>query len=402
MRVHIASRATLLYALGLTPTPPMGPRFIAVPETLHPSRRDVALMLLFLVPSLAQVLLVPIAPRPVGVLVALMSVVPLAWRRTAPAAAAVVGSAAFMIPTDDGYLALGYVVAVILFFSVGAYVVKLRDVLLVTAWAVAASVETVVWTHDAIGVLGSLLVVLGPVAAGRIVAGQRAQTHRLQALTDQLAVEQARAEHAAVAEERARIARELHDVVGHEMTMIAIQSEAAASALRTAPERAAQPVEAIRETAHRATAEMRAILKVLGTDQVDSGSSVPGPADLEALVERARLLGVDGSLSVSGRPWSDAPNTWLALVRIVQESLTNAGRHAPGCPVTVTIAWEETQVCLEVCNPLGSASGSDGSGLGVPGMAQRTRLLGGRFEAGPDGDAFRVTATLPRPLGALS
>jgi len=338
-------------------------------------------MLLFLVPALAQVLLVPIAARPVGVLVALLSVVPLAWRRTAPASAGVVGSAAFMIPTHDGYLVLGYVVAVILFFSVGAYVAKLRDVLLVTAWAVAASVETILWTHDAVGVLGSLLVVLGPVVAGRIVAVQRAQTQRLRWLTEELAEERARAEQSAVAEERARIARELHDVVGHEMTMIAIQSEAAASALRTAPERARQPVEVIRTTAHRATAEMRAILGVLGTEQVDSGSAVPGPTDLEAIVERARLLGVDGSLSVSGRPWSDAPNIWLALVRIVQESLTNAGRHAPGSPVTVTIAWEESRVCLEVCNPLGSTSDGAGSGLGVAGMGQRTRLLGGRFEA---------------------
>src|SRR3954471_2273200 len=127
-------------------------------------------MLLFLVPSLAQVLLVPIAPRPVGVVVALMSVVPLAWRRTAPAAAAVVGSAAFLIPTHDGFLVLGYVVAAILFFSVGAYLDRLRDVLLVTAWAVACSVETIVWVDKPVEVLGSLLVVFGPVVAGRIVA----------------------------------------------------------------------------------------------------------------------------------------------------------------------------------------------------------------------------------------
>jgi len=359
-------------------------------------------MLLFLVPTLAQVLLVPIAPRPVGVLVALVSVVPLAWRRTAPAWAAVVGSAAFMIPTHDGYLVLGYVVAAILFFSVGAYVERLRDVLLVTTWAVATSAETILWSHDAVGVLGSLLVVLGPVVAGRIVAVQRTQTQRLQRLTEELAVERARAEQTAVAEERARIARELHDVVGHEMTMIAIQSEAAASALRTAPERAAQPVEAIRETAHRATAEMRAILGVLGTDEVESGSAVPGPVELEALVERARLLGVDCSLSVHGQAWTDAPNTWLALVRIVRESLTNAGRHAPGCPVTVDLSWEDDHVRLEVRNRLGTSSNGGGSGLGVAGMEQRTRLLGGRFEAGPDAHVFRVVATLPRPLGAGS
>jgi signal transduction histidine kinase len=365
-------------------------------------------MLLFLVPSLAQVLLVPIAPRPTGVLVALLSVVPLAWRRTAPAAAAAVGTAAFLVPTHDGFLVLGYVVAAILFFSVGAYVERLRVVVLVTAWALAASAETLLWVDRPVEVLGSLLVVFGPVVAGRIVAAQRAQTRQLQRLTEELAVERARAEQSAIAEERARIARELHDVVGHEMTMIAIQSEAAAAALRTAPSRAAVPVEAIRETAHRATAEMRAILGVLGTEEVEPGSAVPGPAELEQLVERSRLLGVDCTLSVRGRPWADAPNTWLALVRIVRESLTNAGRHAPGAPVVLDVAWDENQVCVEVRNRQvatshgrdGGAGSGLGSGLGVAGMAERTRLLGGRFEAAPEGDWFRVRAALPRPLGA--
>src|SRR3954447_290946 len=359
-------------------------------------------MLLFLVPSLAQVLLAPIAPRSVGVVVALMSVVPLAWRRTAPAAAAVVGSAAFLVPTHDGFLVLGYVVAVILFFSVGAYLDRFRDVLLVTAWAVACSVETIVWVDKPVEVLGSLLVVFGPVVAGRLVAVQRDQTERLRRLTAELAVERARAEQAAVAEERARIARELHDVVGHEMTMIAIQSEAAASALRSAPERAAQPVEAIRQTAHRATAEMRAILGVLGDQAVEPAGAVPGPADLEALVERARLLGVDSTLTVTGSPWSGAPNTWLALVRIALEALTNAGRHAPGAPVTVQLAWSEASVELSVHNPIVAGSNGAGSGLGLGGMAERSRLLGGRFEAGAEADGFRISATLPRPMGALS
>ena len=361
-------------------------------------------MLLLLVPSLAQVLLVPIAPRPVGVLVAVVSVVPLAWRRTQPAVAAMVGSAAFLIPTYHGFLVLGYVVAAILFFSVGAYVTSLRRVVLVTAWGVLASVGTLWWLHDLVGVLGSLLVVVGPVVAGRIVAVQREQNRRLHRLTEELAVERARAEQAAAAEERARIARELHDVVGHEMTMIAIQSEAAAAALRIAPERAREPVEAIRATAHRATAEMRAILGVLGDQDTESSSAVPGPAELTALVERARLLGVDATLAVTGQPWEAAPNTWLALVRIVQESLTNAGRHAPGSSVEVSVDWTDDAVRVAVRNRL--AAGVDGagpgSGLGLAGMAERTRMLGGRFEAGPDDGGFAVSAELPRPLGAIA
>ena len=363
-------------------------------------------MLLLLAPSLAQVLLVPIAPRPVGVLVALVSVVPLAWRRTRPAIAAMAGSTAFLIPTYDGFLVLGYVVATILFFSVGAYVPTLQRVVLVTGWGVLVSVGTLWWLDDLVGVLGSLLVVVGPVVAGRLVAAQREQTARLQRLTEELAAERARAEQGAAAEERARIARELHDVVGHEMTMIAIQSEAAASALRTAPERAREPVEAIRATAHRATAEMRAILGVLGDQDTESASAVPGPDELEALVERARLLGLDATLTMTGEPWQTAPNTWLALVRIVQESLTNAGRHAPGTPVAVTVDWAEDAVRVEVRNRLvgavDGASHGPGHGLGVAGMAERTRMLGGRFEAGVRDHEFTVTAELPRPLGAIA
>src|SRR3954451_7802147 len=98
-------------------------------------------MLLFLVPSLAQVLLVPIASRPVGVAVALISVVPLAWRRVHPAAAAGGGRAGVRLPTPDGFLVLGYVVVVMRFFSLGASVERRRTVLLVTVWGVAASAE---------------------------------------------------------------------------------------------------------------------------------------------------------------------------------------------------------------------------------------------------------------------
>jgi signal transduction histidine kinase len=224
----------------------------------------------------------------------------------------------------------------------------------------------------------------------------------LRSLTEELAVERARAEQGAAAEERARIARELHDVVGHEMTMIAIQSEAAAAALRTAPERAREPVEAIRATAHRATAEMRAILGVLGDQDTESASAVPGPDDLDALVERARLLGVDATMTVTGEPWQAAPNTWLALVRIVQESLTNAGRHAPGASVTVAVDWGTEAVRVRVRNCLVPGAASEGTGLGVAGMAERTRMLGGRFDAGTLDGEFTVSAELPRPLGATA
>lgn len=352
-------------------------------------------MLLFLVPSLAQVLLDPVASRPAGVVYALGSVVPLAWRRAYPAAAAIVGSAVWLIPTE-GYLFLGYVVAVILFFSVGAYTTRLPWVAVVVGWGlVMGTVATLRGPQQQVAVLSAWLVVIGSVVAGRLVASQRAQTRRLQELTETLERESALARRSAVAEERARIARELHDVVGHEVTLIAIQSEAAASALGSAPERAAVPVEAIRRTAHRTGAEMRAILGVLRADDHDETPITPiGPDGLAELVERSRQMGLDVALSVTGDVWDERPNVWLAVHRIVQEALTNAGRHAPGSPVTVTVNWTAAAVEVRVCNP------ADGTSVqprfGILGMTERARLLGGELKAGFNRPGeFEVTVSLP-------
>jgi signal transduction histidine kinase len=362
---------------------------------LAPPRRDVAIMLAFLVPALAQVLLVPIAPRPVGVLVALLSVVPLAWHRSRPLVAAAVGVSAWLVPTD-GYLVLGYVVAIVLLFSAALHSERLGRVVLLGVWGVAASLETLWWSDDVLGVATSVMVVAGSLTAGALVAYQRRQADRLRALNLELERERARGERVAVAEERARIARELHDVVGHEMTMIAIQSEAASAALRTAPERAREPIEAIRETAHRATTELRAILGVLGQDAT-TDRAVPDQGDLLELVDRARLLGLECTLRSLGEPWPEAPNTWLALVRILQESLTNAGRHAPGASVEACLQWSDDSVRLEVRNELVAAAPSSGSGLGLASLSERARMLGGHLEARSDADHFVVTAVLPRP-----
>ena len=124
--------------------------------------------------------------------------------------------------------------------------------------------------------LGAALVVLGPAAAGRLVAHQRRQTALLEELTGRLVQERATAERAAVAEERARIARELHDVIGHEVTVIALQADAAAAALAKAPERAAAPVQAIRRSAAEALAEMRRVVGMLRAAEDEDLRPQPG------------------------------------------------------------------------------------------------------------------------------
>lgn len=347
-----------------------------------------------LVPSLVQVVwLLPITPRPLGALYALLTVAPVAWRRSAPcAAAAALGTVALWSPSD-GFLVLGYVVVIVVFASLGMYGAGwLPPVVL--AWAlVAGSVGTLNGPEDPVaGLLSYTLAVLGSFAAGRILAHHREQNRRLEELAEQLRVEKAEASRAAAADERARIAQELHDVIGHEVTLISIQSEAAAAALAHAPERASAPVDAVRETAHRASVELRSILGLLGTP--DGGSVRPDPDGLRALVERARRLGVENTMTLTGEPWADA-NAWFALIRVVQESLTNAGRHAPGSVVDIDLSWTPEQARLVITNPYGGAAGEPGRGL--RGMAERCRLLGGSFSARAADGAFVVIAELPRP-----
>lgn len=346
-----------------------------------------------LVVSLVQVLWVePLGGTAFSLVYTLVSVVPLAWRRARPEVAAVVGTSVWVLPTQ-AYLYLGYVVAIVLFFSLGRWAGGVRTSGPVCAWAVGAgTVGTLLGPEDPVpGLFGAWLVVLAPYLVGRLMHVQeREGEERLRAVREEVRGR-------AVAEERARIVRELHDVVGHEVTLIAIQSEAAVQALALAPERAAEPIAAVRDTAHRAGRELRSILDVLGADE---HAVVPDGRGLSELVDRAARLGIPAVLTVSGEPWSDAPRHWLAVNRIVQECLTNAGRHAPGSAVEVGLRWSPHDVVLTVTNDA-TAESVPGAGLGVPGMAERARSLGGTLDVAQEGGRFTVRARLPAAAEAL-
>ncbi|MFD2091282.1 sensor histidine kinase [Blastococcus deserti] len=361
---------------------------------------DVVLAAGFLAVSLAQVAVAPIAGPVASVVVALGSTVPLAWRRTAPATAALAGTAVWIVPTPHGYLLLGYVIAGVLYYSVGAYVPELWRVVVVSGVGVAVGVVlTLLGPEIWQAAIGSALVVAGPAAAGRLVAHQRAQNARLRELTGQLVQERAAAERAAAAEERARIARELHDVIGHEVTVIALQADAAAAALARAPERAAAPVAAIRRSAAEALSEMRRVVGMLRTaGEDDDLRPQPGLADLPALVERARSAGTDVELAFRPPAAAVPQSLQVAVYRIVQESLTNARRHAPGSAVRVRVDADADALCVEVLSTGGGAGPGPGGGHGLAGMRERVRTLGGRLDAGPTADGFVVTARLPLAL----
>jgi len=355
-----------------------------------PNRTDAALAAVFVVVGLVQVTIWPIADGVVGQLYLLGTTLPLAWRRTLPVGSALASTVFWFIPTE-GFPVLGFVVVVLQFFALGSRGRPRWAVAATTAWAASAVVVgTLLGPEAPVAAIGAAIAVVAPVLAGQLVAHLSAQNAELDRLAGQLREERRLAEENAVDLERARIARELHDVVGHEVTLIAVQAEAAAAALRVAPERAAEPVEAIRVTAHRTLAEMRGVLEVLAAEDGIRGAT----EDLVEVARRAEQAGIGNSLTLSGTPAEHHEQARLAVNRIVRECLTNAGKHAAGAPVELNVRWEERQVRVEAVNAT-DLVGEPVPGHGLIGMRHRAELLGGEFAAGVIDERFTVRVVLP-------
>src|SRR5919198_5777010 len=313
---------------------------------MKPRPLDLQLAGLLLAASLVQVLAQPIAPRLVGVLIAVFSCAPVAFRHVRPIQATLVGSLIWLVPSD-GYLYLGYVAALLLFYSLGTEVADTRAVAGVSALACAIGILATLMRGDVVGeAFGAAIVVLAPVAVGRIVRNHREQQRRLEELTLHLELERERGARAAAAEERTRIARELHDVVAHGVSVIAIQSDAAQAALDRDPQLAGPPLQAIRGSAREALTEMRRMLGVLRSDdEAEANTPQPGLAQLRQLVARA---GVPVTLEVRGQPRPLPAGVDISAYRIVQEALTNVRKHAGAAPTTVRISWTSHHVELTV------------------------------------------------------
>ncbi|WP_338700589.1 histidine kinase [Streptomyces sp. Q6] len=244
------------------------------------------------------------------------------------------------------------------------------------------------------------LVSFGPAATGMLVRGHRetAAAERLRAEQTALLAEMDRVQ--AVAAERARMARELHDMVANHLSAIAIHSTAALSIDDDATTRTA--LETIRENSVDGLAEMRRLIGILRDAGGDTEPAAAPTLDgLAALVEQSRTNGLDVALSVFGDTDALPAPVELAAYRIVQESLTNALKHAAPGPVTVTVERADDRVEVRVSSAYGDRDGprAPGSGAGLVGMRERAALLGGTFEAGPEdsaqGRTWAVRARLP-------
>ncbi len=209
----------------------------------------------------------------------------------------------------------------------------------------------------------------------------------------------------AAAAERARIARELHDVVAHNVSVMVVQADGASYALDSSPERARQALAAIASTGRQALAEMRRMLGVLRSDDGEPGVvPLPGIGQLGELLEQTRAAGLAVAFTVEGVPAPLPGGLALAAYRIVQESLTNTRKHGgPAASAQVLLRYCEDVLVLQITDDGHGAAGSaDGAGHGLTGMRERVALYNGTLHAGPrPGGGYQVTARLPVVRGPL-
>ncbi len=341
----------------------------------------------------------------VGVVLGLLLLV---LRRRAPLVPFVVGTALAALGISTGLLISAYAVA--------RYVASWRTRM--AAGAVGAVVAARPWeVEDSNGVIGAVgaaaLLVLLPGALG---IWQRTRAQLLAALRDRAETAEAEREllaREAVLTERTRIAREMHDAVGHRVSLMVLQAGAIEMAAQD-PDRVEQLAGQVQTAGRRALDELRQMVGVLRAGDVDDEAPLgpqPGLEDLPRLVEQAREAGMTVDLALPGT--DAAPPVSRAAYRIVQEALTNAGRHAPGAAVGVTVARTAGELTVRVVNGPTDASagapsdgpgrtsggghaGTPGGGFGLVGLAERVRTLGGRLTAEPRLDGgFCVEAVLP-------
>jgi signal transduction histidine kinase len=338
---------------------------------------------------------------PQELVLALVNTAPLLWVARQPLAVVAIFAVAY--PT---WVAFGHpthelqaLPTIVAMFMLGAWDRPLRYRaigLLLPLWMVVGGVT--LWGGDvlALSFVGLFMVVVWSLAVA--LDDRRRRAVVLEARTAELA--QAREELAdrAVQLERSRIARELHDVIAHAMSVITVQAGVGAHLIERTPEEAAEALRVIERTGRDALLEMRRMLTVLRDDADGPGKAPqPGLADLDELVDAARSGGVDVTFRrLGGRPPLPA-GLELAAYRVVQEALTNVSKHAPTAAATVEVDHRPAALTVSVTNGLapGRSHEPPTVGHGLRGMQERVGLYGGTLAVEADDGSFRVTARFP-------
>lgn len=344
----------------------------------------------------------PSGSRSAALLFAPATTVPLAWRRRAPLAALAVIAAAVVAqslvaapPVSFGtFLAL-----MLATYSVAAHGDRREALVGAAIGAVAASVQGLREPGDASAfeVVYGIVYFGGAWVLGRALRRRRLATVELRDRAARLEHEREARARAAVAEERGRIARELHDVIAHSMSVIVVQAGAAEQILEGDPARAREALGSIRRAGNDALEEMRRLLGILRRDDEElTLAPQPSIARLEELLGQTQAGGLPVELVVDGQPRQLAPGVELTAYHIVQEALTNSRKHAGAAHAQVIVRYAPDALELDVVDDGRAAQPGEGTGHGLVGMRERAALYGGVLKAGarPEG-GFAVHARLP-------
>jgi signal transduction histidine kinase len=348
----------------------------------------------------------------------LLLTVPLAWRRRAPVAAAtaVIAAGLLELLLSPSFLPAN-VAALIMIYTLAAWAPRWAERAGLVAGLVGAALAGVRYFYLTFGSPYAVLTSAGSIAVavvaawalGRLRRARLQQVLSLEERTRLLEVERDQEMRLAATSERARIARELHDVVAHSLSVVIAQADGGRYAAAADPAAATGALEAIAATGRQALTDMRALLGVLREGGGEEFAPQPDVAAIPALVEDVRASGLDVDLIVEGSSQPMPAGPQLAAYRIVQESLTNVLKHAgPAGRAWVRLHWRADVLELSVLDDgrgaaaavAGDDEKKDGSGQGLRGMHERALLHGGRLEAGPrPGGGFGVHAALPYGSG---
>jgi signal transduction histidine kinase len=374
----------------------------------HPRVIDLGLVALLLLIGLPSVMLGTVVRGPsAGRVLYLVVCLPLLWRRsravTAVLACGGLGLVQLVIGTFPSFSDLALAVAV---YSAAAFGPRWLSLLSLAGGLVAPVLAIWRWSRvpvDSEATVYMYLVLVTPFLIGWILGWA---THYRRAYLAGVEDRAARLEHErdaqariAVSAERARIAREMHDVVAHAVSVMVVQAAGAAYALDSRPDQTRRALDAIADTGRQTLAELRRVLGVMRADDPTDGYvPQPGVAQVVDLVGQVRATGLPADLDVEGVPVELSPGGQLAVYRVVQEALTNVVKHAgPRATARVLIRYGEEAMDIEVDDDgRGAAADPAGGGHGLVGMRERVALFDGELDAGPrPGGGYRVRVRLP-------
>ena len=381
--------------------------FPALPEWVRrPSERtkDIALAAVLAVPMIGTAVAEAVHDdRPWQVAIAVVAVLTVLFRRRWPFAALAVAAVGAIVAKPDGAAALAVLVVLYTIASTRPW----RTTAVATAVLVAGNaLDAVADGHPVYfgDMVAFAVQCAAAVALGLYFAARRATLDALHERAERMDRERELLADRAVAEERVRIAQELHDVVAHNVSLIVVKAQALGA---TVPdERVAEATDGIADLGRQTMAEMHRTLALLRTTGDDAAERAPQPglANLDRLLEQSRAAGLDVRLAVEGEPRELSQSLDLSAFRIVQEALTNVRKHAGPAQASVTVGYRPRALELSVVDsgdggsaPAGAtAATAAAGGHGLVGMRERAAMFGGTLVARPrDGRGFEVNAVLP-------